>query len=81
MLKGKSHYTIKSKWKNIGWCNNKNVQYYWHHNYKCDQIKQNEWELANIDFKIQSIITSNFLCIFVLSSTKMLISLEPEVQF
>ena len=31
----------------------------------CDVIKQNESELANIDFKIQSIITSNFLCIFM----------------
>ena len=31
--------------------------------YKYDVIKQNESELANIDFKIQSIITFNFLCI------------------
>ena len=29
----------------------------------CDVIKQNESELANIDFKIGPIIAVNFLCI------------------
>ena len=31
----------------------------------CDVIKQNESGLANIDFKIQSIKTFNFLCILL----------------
>ena len=44
----------------------------------CDMIKQNESELANIDFEI---ITNNSiqfpLYFIVLSSTNMAISLEP----
>ena len=31
----------------------------------CDVIKQNESELANIDFEIEPIIVFNFLCIFL----------------
>ena len=31
----------------------------------CDVIKQNESELANIDFEIQPIIAFNFLCILL----------------
>ena len=32
---------------------------------KCDEIKQNESELANIDFEIEPIMVFNFLCILL----------------
>ena len=49
---------------------------------KCDVIKQNESELTNIDFEIEPIIVFNFLLfLFVLSITKIAISLKPYVQF
>ena len=31
----------------------------------CDVIKQNELELANVDFEIEPIIVFNFLCILL----------------
>ena len=46
---------------------------------KCDVIKQNESELAIIDFEIQPIIAFS-LYFNVLSITKMTISLEPNAQ-
>ena len=48
----------------------------------CDVIKQNESELADIDFEIQAIIAFNFLCIWLFrASLTMAISMEPQVQF
>ena len=44
----------------VMYCQNNHIRW----NAICDVIKQNELELANIDFQIQQILLFNFLCIF-----------------